>query len=164
MNARKMFLLSAAIVAGLVPAACDTHEAKLPSQPRVQPVQPEVVPIVTVTTSRGRLLVNDDRFAMIKVTATDPRTNYTVPNLTLAALTTNLGNFQSQGGPQEVELEFFWGEINVPLFAGGTPGDARVRAEVNGGVGIVPVRIVCPSEGCGGGTGEAPPEGDISYF
>ena len=111
MNARKTLLLSAAILAGLLPVACDTNEARLPSQP------------------------------------------------------TNLGNFQSAGGLQEVELEFFSGEINVPLFAGATAGTARVRAEVNGGVGIVHVLIVCPSEGCGGGGfTEDPPEGEISYF
>ncbi|KAB2958841.1 MAG: hypothetical protein F9K16_12955 [Thermoanaerobaculia bacterium] len=148
MNARKMFLLSAAIVAGLLPLGCDTNEAKLPSQPRVQPVEPEVVPIVTVTTSRGRLWVGDDRFAMIKVTATDPRTGASVPNLTIAEMSTNLGNFQSMAGLQELELEFFWGEVNVPLFPGAEAGDARVRAEVDGGVGVVTVRMTCPEEGC----------------
>lgn len=161
MNARKMFLLSAAILAGLLPLGCDTNEANLPSQPRVQPVEPEVVPIVTVTTSRGRLWVGDDRFAMIKVTATDPRNGASVPNLTIADMSTNLGNFQSMGGPQEVELEFFWGEINVPLFPGSEAGDARVRAEVDGGVGIVTVRMTCPEEGCGSTT---PPPTENPYF
>lgn len=156
MKALKRLLLMAAVVAsGLVPAGCDTNEANLANQPPVQPIEPEIVPIVTVTTSRGRLTVGDDHFAQIRVTATDPDTGASVPNLTIASMSTNLGHFQSLDGPEEVDLEFFFGVVGVPLFPGESPGEARVRAEVEGGVGIVRVSMHCPSEGCGGA--EVPP-------
>ncbi|GMU65317.1 MAG: hypothetical protein AMXMBFR36_15910 [Acidobacteriota bacterium] len=155
MNARKNLLLMAAIVAGLVPVGCDSNEANLPNQVTVPPILPEVVPIVTVTTSRGRLTVGEDHFAQIRVTATDPDTGASVPNLTIASMSTNLGHFQSLDGPAEVNLEFFFGVVGVPLFPGESPGEARVRAEVLGGVGLVRVSMRCPSEGCGGA--EVPP-------
>lgn len=156
MNAPKRLLLTVAVLAaGLVPIGCDTNEANLPSQPPVQPIEPEPVPVVTVTTSRGRLTVGDDHFAQIRVTATDPDTGQSVPNLTIASMSTNLGHFQSLDGPEEVDLEFFFGVVGVPLFPGDSPGEARVRAEVLGGVGMVRVSMRCPSEGCGGA--EVPP-------
>lgn len=157
MNARKKLLLMVAIVAGLAPVGCDTNEANLPNQPPIDPVEPVKTPIVTVTTSRGRLTVGDDHFAQIRVTATDPDSGASVPNLTIASMSTNLGHFQSLDGPEEVDLEFFFGVVGVPLFPGESPGEARVRAEVLGGVGIVRVSMRCPSEGCGGAGEEPPP-------
>jgi hypothetical protein len=158
MKARKVLLLMVAVVAGLLPTACDidTSEATLPNQPTVPPIEPEFAPIVTVTTSRGRLTVGDDHFAQIRVTATDPETGASVPNLTVASITTNIGHLESIDGPTETELEFFFGVVGVPLFPADSPGEARVRAEVEGGVGIVRVQMSCPSEGCGG-TEEPPP-------
>jgi hypothetical protein len=156
MNARKKFLLmAAAVVVGLAPVACDSNEANLPNQVTVPPILPEVVPIVTVTTSRGRLTVGDDHFAQIRVTATDPVTGSSVPDLTVAAISTTIGHLGSLDGPTEELFEFFFGQVTVPLFPAESPGEARVRAEVDGGVGIVRVRMSCPSEGCG--TAEVPP-------
>jgi hypothetical protein len=155
MNAPRKLLLLTVVALGLAPVGCDSNEANLPNQPPVRPIEPEIVPIVTVTTDRGRLTVGDDHFARIRVTATDPRNGASVPDLTLASMSTNLGHFQSLDGPEEVELEFFFGQVSVPLFPGDSPGEARVRAEVNRGVGIVVVRMSCPSEGCG--TEEPPP-------
>jgi len=152
MNARKILLLMATVIVGLAPAACDidTSEATLPNQPPVQPIEPEFAPIVTVTSSRGRLTVGDDHFAQIRVTATDPDSGASVPNLTVASISTNIGHLQSLDGPTEAELEFFFGVVSLPLFPAESPGEARVRAEVEGGVGIVRVQMSCPSEGCGG--------------
>lgn len=152
MKARKILLLMAAVVAGLVPVGCDidTSEATLPNQPTVPPIEPELAPIVTVTSSRGRLTVGDDHFAQIRVTATDPDTGASVPNLTVASISTNIGHLQSLDGPTEAALEFFFGSVGVPLFPSESPGEARVRAEVEGGVGMVRVQMSCPSEGCGG--------------
>jgi hypothetical protein len=155
MNARRNLLLMSAIVAGLLPAGCDTNEANLANQPPVRPIEPEIVPIVTVTTDRGRLTVGDDHFARIRVTATDPDNGASVPNLTIASLTTNIGHLESLDGPTEKDYEFFFGVVSVPLFPAESPGEAQVRAEVLGGVGMVRVRMSCPSEGCGGG--EEPP-------
>lgn len=157
MNARKILLSMLVVVAGLVPTGCDidTSEATLPNQPTVPPIGPEVTPIVTVTASRNRLTVGDDHFAQIRVTATDPDTGASVPNLTIASISTNIGHLQSLDGPTEAVLEFFFGVVSLPLFPSESPGEARVRAEVEGGVGIVRVQMSCPSEGCG--AGETPP-------
>lgn len=154
MNARTRLLLITVVAAGLIPVGCDTNEANLPNQPPVQPIEPEIVPIVTVTTDRGRLTVGDDHFARIRVTATDPDTGASVPNLTIASLSTNIGHLESLDGPTEKDYEFFFGVVSVPLFPSESPGEAQVRAEVLGGVGMVRVRMTCPSGGC---VAEEPP-------
>jgi len=137
----------------LVSAGCNTSEAKLATQPTVQPVEPVFGPIVTITSDRTRLATDNERGANLVVRAVHPVTGASVPNLTKAFLTTNIGAFGSQSGPQEVELEFFFGTARTVFFPGTEPGTATVRAEVNGGVAIVMIRVVCPSDGCGGGEG-----------
>ncbi|HSM12951.1 MAG TPA: hypothetical protein VLA66_02705, partial [Thermoanaerobaculia bacterium] len=129
-----------------------TNEARLPTQSIVRPVEPEFVPIVTVTSDRTQMATDNERGARIQVRAVDPVSGASVPNLTVASMTTNIGGFGSQSGPMELEIEFFGGVAQTVFFPGTEPGTATIRAEVNGGVDIVMVRVVCPSEGCGGGT------------
>lgn len=137
----------------LLAAACNTNEARSPTQPIVRPVDPEFAPIVTVTSDRTQMATDNERGAQIRVHAVDPQTGASVPNLTIASMTTNIGAFGSQSGPNELDVEFFGGVAQTVFFPGTEPGTATIRAEVEGGVGIVTVRIVCPSEGCGGGGG-----------
>lgn len=136
----------------LVAAACNTNEARSPTQPIVRPVEPEFVPVVTVTSDRTQMATDNERGARIQVRAVDPVSGASVPNLTVASMTTNIGGFGSQNGPAELEIEFFGGVAQTVFFPGAEPGTATIRAEVNGGVAIVMVRVVCPSDGCGGGT------------
>ena len=70
-----------------------------------------------------------------------------------------IGAFGSQSGPKEIELEFFFGVARTVFFPGTEIGTATVRAEVEGGVAITTIRIVCPSDGCGGGVVTAPEDG-----
>ena len=135
----------------LVAVACNTNETRSPTQPTVRPVEPEFVPIVTVTSDRTQMATDNERGARIQVRAIDPVSGASVPNLTVASMTTNIGGFGSQSGPAELEIEFFGGVAQTVFFPGTEPGTATVRAEVNGGVAIVMIRVVCPSEGCGGG-------------
>jgi hypothetical protein len=136
----------------LVVAACTTTEGKSPTQPTVGPVEPDFVPVVTVTSDRTQMATDNERGARIQVRAVDPVSGASVPNLTVASMTTNIGGFGSQSGPAELDIEFFGGIAQTVFFPGTEPGTATIRAEVNGGVAIVMVRVVCPSDGCGGGT------------
>ena len=136
----------------LVAAACTTNEAKSPTQPVVRPVEPEFAPIVTVTSDRTQMATDNERGARIQVRAVNPATGASVPNLTVASMTTNIGAFGSQSGPAELDIEFFGGVAQTVFFPGTVPGTATIRAEVEGGVAIVMVRVVCPSDGCGGST------------
>ena len=140
-------LLAATALGGL--AACDTDGPGRPGYQLAGPVQNAPAPIVTVISSRATMQGDNSTSAAITVTAVDGGTGISVPNLTIAALSTNIGHFGSSDGPIELEVEFFGGSARTVFFSGTTEGTATIRAEVNGGVGITTIRINCPDEGCG---------------
>lgn len=138
-------LLAAAAVGGLV--ACDSDGPGRPGYQFAGPVG-DTTPLVTVTSSRSTMQGDNTAAAQITVTAVSAAGS-SVPNLTIAHMTTNIGHFGSTDGPLELDVEFFGGSARTVFFSGLVEGTATIRAEVNGGVGITTIRINCPDEGCG---------------
>jgi hypothetical protein len=143
-------LLAATALGGLV--ACDTDGPGRPGYNFAGPIQ--AAPLVTVTSSRATMQGDNSASAAITVTARSA-SGASVPDLTVALLTTNIGHFGSSEGPTELAVEFFGGAARTVFFSGTVEGTAVIRAEVNGGVGQTTIRINCPDEGCT--TSEFPP-------
>ena len=146
-------LLAAAAMGGFAACENDTDGPGRPGYQLAGPVQNQVA-LVTVTSSRSQMQGDNATSATITVTALNPATGASVPNLTLALMTTNIGHFGSSDGPTELAIEFFGGSARTVFFSGTVEGTATIRAEVNGGVGITSIRVTCPDEGC---TVEEPP-------
>ncbi len=143
MKTPKSLLGTLALVVGVAAlAACNTTEAKLPTQPTVNPYSPDVY-AVTVASSKTRMHVGDDSPADINITATRVSDGTFPPNLTVADLTTDLGDFVTLGsGAQEVLLELVGGHVHTVYFAPDSPGTATLRADVLGSVGFRQIKTV----------------------
>jgi hypothetical protein len=143
MKTPKSLLGILALAAGVAAlSACNTTEAKLPTQPAVQPHLADIY-AVTVASSKARMHVGDDRPSDINVTAVSVPRALPPPNLTIADLTTDLGDFVTMGsGVQEVALELVNGKAHTVYFAPATPGTATLRADVLGNVGFRQIQTV----------------------
>lgn len=97
--------------------------------------------VVSLTSNRSSLTAGDDHFATLTVTAVVASSGAPVPNLTVATLTTNIGQFGSLGGTNTAAIELVNGVGTVVMFPGDTIGTASVRAQVGSGVAFTDIRI-----------------------
>jgi hypothetical protein len=143
MKTPKSLLGILALAAGVAAlAACNTTESKLPTQPTVNPYSPDIY-AVTVAASRVHMHVGDDRPSDINITAARIPDGAPPPNLTIADLTTDLGNFVTMdSGIQEVTLELVGGHVHTVYFAPASPGTATLRADVLGSIGFRQIKTV----------------------
>ena len=120
--------------------ACDTTVYKVPADQKATPVQPVFI-FVALSSDRTVLSTTSGIQAKLRFVAYDNEWN-PLPDQTKVDFSSNLGNFQSQGGPQKLTLELFDGEINTLFYPGGTPGIARITASVLGEADLVEIEIL----------------------
>jgi hypothetical protein len=125
--------------AAILLPACDTDGPGKPGYNLAGPVTTQAV--VTVTSNKGTLPVLTDNFATLTVTVVNSATGAPAPDLTVVAMSTNIGSFGSLGGPAELLLETVGGRASTVFFPGEILGTATIRAEALGGVGFVSIRI-----------------------
>jgi hypothetical protein len=123
-------LVVPALLAAL--AGCDTDEHRIPPDQRATPVQPILV-VVDLSSDKATLnsLAENPR-AKLHVVAYRADTWEPLPTGTDLVLSTNLGNFESLSGPQELELDLIDGQADTFFYPGGEIGIARIRATVLG--------------------------------
>ncbi len=96
---------------------------------------------ITVTANPSSLEVGATAPATVTVNVRRASDNSKPSNGTTIGLSTTLGSFDPNNQVQNGGAELFDGQVNVPLYAGGTPGTASVRATLQGSVGSTGVNI-----------------------
>lgn len=132
-------LLMTALVA--VFAGCDATTYKIPPDQKATPVAPI---IVAIDLSSDKTVLNseaEEARATLHLVAYRADTWEPLPDGTDVSIVTNLGNLQSQAGPQELEVELFNGEVNSFFYPGEELGIARITATVLGISDLVEIEI-----------------------
>lgn len=141
------FTRLAAAVALLLGAACEEGENKIPGDSKANPVAP-VFLFLDISANKGSIRANQEiNPVVLTVQARFADTGAPVADGTVVVLTASLGSFDSPGGPSTLNLELFGGVARVNFYPGGTVGTARIRAELQGVIDQIEIRI----------TGEAVP-------
>ena len=113
-------------------AGCNADEHRIPPDQKATPVQPILI-VVDLQTDKTTLRAEaENPRASLRVVAYRADTWEPLPDGTDVDLETNLGNFESQSGPQELTLDLVNGEANTFFYPGGELGIARITATVQG--------------------------------
>lgn len=146
MKARRNPLSRLLVVPALLAAlgGCDAREYKIPANQPATPVVPIPIAIDLSSDKTALSLDAEKPRATLKVVAYRADTWEALPDGTNIAFSTNLGNFESLAGPQEVDIDLIGGEVTTFFYPGEEEGIARIRATVRGSFDTVNIEIKNP--------------------
>lgn len=133
---RTLLLAGALAAAAALMVACS---AKSPTEPKQVP-PPSAGPsssswAITVSASPRQLGVNSTTPSVITISVKNAANGSLPVNGSSIVVSTNLGTFDSVGGPQSVALALGNGKAQVQLYSSGKEGNATITAQLDNNVG-----------------------------
>ncbi len=129
----------------LIGVGCTGSENKLPAGTPATPVTP-IFLFLDLTSDKTSLDSTRSTTAKLAVVAKFADSGAPVRDGTIVSLSTTLGSFNSASGGRTLLLEMLGGTGTAIFFPGTVGGLARIRAELNGVVDLLDIRIEPISE------------------
>jgi hypothetical protein len=141
MNRKLISRLLVVPVVLLAGAGCTLKDGHfVTDQPATPVVEPEMV--IEIVSDTGALnTASPTTFARLTVKAIRSIVWKFPEDGTKITLTSNLGNFQSQSGPQTLQLELVNGQAMTVFYGGTEAGIANLRASIGGDFTILQIPV-----------------------